>query len=178
MSTPVFRRSPPPAKATPPAKPAHLVPPSKPDTSDPKELQKWADATNAWAIDLGRYVYLLGQFVTNNWEATPSQHATTHLPNSQIDPLPIGTPGPLVLDGEDTEGSSNNFNHGDHSHETPLTTKGDLMTVAGGVLARLGVGANDYVLTADSVQAEGIKWAPTAGDSAEAAARRWAWMTI
>jgi hypothetical protein len=46
---------------------------------------------------------------------------------------------------------------------SPLTTKGDLYTFTT-VDARLGVGANDTVLTADSAQATGLKWAtPTSG---------------
>lgn len=40
---------------------------------------------------------------------------------------------------------------------TPLTTKGDLFTFTT-VDARLGVGANDTVLIADSAQATGLKW--------------------
>jgi hypothetical protein len=40
----------------------------------------------------------------------------------------------------------------------PLTTKGDLFTY-GTQFARLGVGANGTYLTADSAQANGIKWA-------------------
>jgi len=44
-----------------------------------------------------------------------------------------------------------------------LTTKGDLLTY-GTALARLGVGANGQVLTADSAQATGVKWAtPSSG---------------
>jgi hypothetical protein len=46
---------------------------------------------------------------------------------------------------------------------SPLTTKGDLYTFDTAD-ARLGVGANGTVLTADSVEATGLKWvAPAAG---------------
>ena len=46
---------------------------------------------------------------------------------------------------------------------TPLTTKGDVFTFST-VDARIGVGANNTVLTADSAEATGLKWAtPSAG---------------
>ena len=45
---------------------------------------------------------------------------------------------------------------------SPLTTKGDLYTYST-VDARLGVGTNGQVLTADSTAATGIKWAAAAG---------------
>lgn len=49
------------------------------------------------------------------------------------------------------------------SDQTPLTTKGDIFTFDTAD-ARLGVGANGTVLTADSTMATGLKWAtPSAG---------------
>lgn len=45
---------------------------------------------------------------------------------------------------------------------SPLTTKGDLYTFSTSD-TRLGVGTNGHVLTADSVEATGLKWAAPAG---------------
>lgn len=45
---------------------------------------------------------------------------------------------------------------------SPLTTKGDLFTYDTAA-TRLGVGADGYVLTADSSQAKGMRWAASAG---------------
>ena len=49
--------------------------------------------------------------------------------------------------------------------DTLVDAKGDLLAAsADNVIARLAVGANTYVLTADSTEATGIKWAAaTAG---------------
>ena len=41
-------------------------------------------------------------------------------------------------------------------------TKGDILVGAGSTFIRLNVGANDYVLTANSSSATGLTWAPTA----------------
>lgn len=47
------------------------------------------------------------------------------------------------------------------------TTKGDLYVYNGSTLIRLGVGSDEQVLTADSAQAAGVKWAAAPGSSAE-----------
>lgn len=46
-----------------------------------------------------------------------------------------------------------------------LTTKGDLLTHDGSSYVRLPVGSDDYVLTADSGDPNGIVWAPSQGGS-------------
>ena len=50
------------------------------------------------------------------------------------------------------------------SGSSPLTTKGDLYTYSTDN-ARLPVGTDDYVLTADSSEATGLKWAAASGGS-------------
>lgn len=46
-------------------------------------------------------------------------------------------------------------------------TKGHLIVGDGTNFVSLGVGANDHVLTADSVQASGVKWAAASADAFE-----------
>jgi hypothetical protein len=71
--------------------------------------------------------------------------------------LPIGTTGQVlaVVGGVPAWATT--------ADQTPLTTKGDIFTFTT-VDARLGVGANGTVLTADSAEATGLKWvAPATG---------------
>jgi hypothetical protein len=70
-----------------------------------------------------------------------------------------GTTGQVL---SKTSGTNMDFTWVTPTDETPLTTKGDLFTFST-VDARLGVGTNGHVLTADSTQSTGIKWAAPAG---------------
>jgi hypothetical protein len=71
--------------------------------------------------------------------------------------LPIGTSGQvLAVSGGGVPAWTTT------ADVTPLTTKGDLFTFTT-VDARIGVGANGTILTADSAEATGLKWATPAG---------------
>ncbi len=69
--------------------------------------------------------------------------------------LPIGTTGQVLAVSGGVPAWTTT------SDVTPLTTKGDLFTFTT-VDARLGIGANNTVLTADSAEATGMKWATPA----------------
>jgi hypothetical protein len=72
-----------------------------------------------------------------------------------------GTAGQIL---EKIDGT--NFN-AQWAAKTPLTTKGDLL-VYGSALARLGVGTDGQVLTADAASTPGVKWAtPSSGGNAD-----------
>lgn len=62
--------------------------------------------------------------------------------------------------------SARDFNE-PNSYINTVTTKGDLLAAtAAQTTTRLGVGSNTFVLTADSAEATGLKWAAASGGGA------------
>jgi hypothetical protein len=104
---------------------------------------------------------------------TPTAHASTHTDGGSdeisIDGSQV-TSGTVAYARHPVGTSSSTLAAGDDSRITgaqqrsTLTTKGDLyIATASGAVTRLAVGSNDQVLTADSAQATGVKWADSSG---------------
>ena len=81
----------------------------------------------------------------------------------------VATAGSLILPQNDAgilyftaTGASIFYDYIQAGAVSPLTTKGDLYTFSTSD-ARLGVGTNTHVLTADSAEATGLKWAAAGG---------------
>jgi len=84
----------------------------------------------------------------------------------------VATAGSLILPQNDAgilyftaTGASIFYDYIQAGAVSPLTTKGDVYTFSTSD-ARLGVGANNTILTADSAEATGLKWAAAAGGGA------------
>jgi hypothetical protein len=71
--------------------------------------------------------------------------------------IAVGSAADTVAAGDDTRITG-------AQQRSALTAKGDIyVATASGVVTRLAVGSNNQVLTADSAQATGLKWADAAG---------------
>jgi hypothetical protein len=114
---------------------------------------------------------------------TPTAHATSHAPAGTDDlttALSAAT-APVALAATAAAGAGTGFARQGHVHPTTglvttslATAKGDLLiATASGVIARHGVGTDGQVLTADSTQVDGAKWAtPAAGGGASHLTRK------
>lgn len=80
--------------------------------------------------------------------------AGPNLPEAITDGVTTGH----VTDHEKIHDLLNEFDTTDQA-----STKGDLLVVSGGTIKRLPVGTDDQVLTADSAEAAGVKWATGGG---------------
>jgi hypothetical protein len=78
--------------------------------------------------------------------------------------LNVGTSTGTVAAGDDSRITG-------AQQRSTLTTKGDLYVATGsGTVVRVGIGSNDQVLTADSAETAGVKWATGGGGSSIAIA--------
>jgi hypothetical protein len=95
----------------------------------------------------------------------------------------VASASPSAVGTAAATGTSDTFTRGDHvhaheaahiDHDTTWAAKGDLIAgTANDTAAVLGVGTNDFVLTADSGQTTGMKWAAAAGGGALATDTLW-----
>lgn len=110
----------------------------------------------------------LWRWIVDSHSGDPFAHAATHRPDSVSDPLATAAPtqatGPVA-----SAGTAGTLLRSDATIQQGIVVaKGDILGHSS-VPARVPVGANGQVLTADSAEALGVKWAtPAAGGGAAA----------
>lgn len=92
------------------------------------------------------------RYLSNTGSSNNPAWAQINLTNGVSGALPIGNGGT----GQTTQTAAMDA-------LSPTTTKGDLLVDNGSNVVRMAVGTDGYVLTADSAQSNGVKWAPASG---------------
>lgn len=150
----------------PPPKPSSLMPSEMPrEFSESKELRRGFQVLWRWMGLTGQYVDKLAQ-----WSAyyqlggvAPTKHNATHLPDSEMDPLPVGVPSGLA--NANTEGTENAFVRQDHQHKRDIrvfqsgvevATRNHL-NVTDGITATDDSG-NDAVILAANPSPADLEW--------------------
>lgn len=127
----------------------------KPVVNDPIDQDQWGDQLNSNLDDQDDLVYNISRTGIGTSRPTYAVAGTLWIDNTDSTWLLYvydGSQDILIGDIDPVDGSFV------PAGEALLTTKGDLLTHSATEDVRLGVGANNTVLTADSTQAAGIKW--------------------
>jgi hypothetical protein len=96
------------------------------------------------------------------------QHYGTHAERLAFTPSPASGTQPIYVWYETDTNNAYIYTtawHGPVNASLPSLSKGGLVTNDGSSNVAIGVGTDGYVLTADSAQTDGIKWAASAGGS-------------
>lgn len=117
------------------------------------------DAAGAASAAQTAAIAASAQRASNLSDLANASTARTNLGLGGAAVLAVGTTTGTVAAGDDTRITG-------ALQRSTATTKGDLLVAtAGGTIARLGVGTTGQVLTADSTQPTGTKWAAAGGGS-------------
>lgn len=133
-------------------------PPLKAPTQGPvTDVATELEALRKTVAQLVERVNGLGTETRTTFGASVKLHGSTHDMDG-TDPLSEpGTPADIAIAA--VVGVGPGKANEDHAHATPLTTKGDQLTVnAAGLLARRGVGANGDITVVDSSEDTGHAW--------------------
>lgn len=122
-----------------------------------------------WALAKKPIYELLRFLAQDSFDSIPAPHEETHLQGGDDALQTPEDPETLTLNAPTDVGEGPSYALEDHVHELDLllTNKGDLLLYTGSAYVRRAVGANNTVLTADSAQASGVKWAAPSSDDAE-----------
>lgn len=118
------------------------------DTATTNKFTTAGDISKLAGIETGATADMTGAEIKSAYEGEANTNAFTDADHSKLDGI---------------EASADVTDTANVTSALPLTTKGDVLVHNGSSLIRVGVGTNDQILTADSTQSAGVKWADASG---------------